>query len=111
MKITLLRCILTASLFATAAVVQAQSATPAPQQVVPATIEMNDGEVRKVDLEQGRLTLKHGEIKSLDMPPMTMVFTVKDKALLNNLKAGDKIKFAVVSENRKYIITAIEAAK
>ncbi len=87
----------------------APAATPAHEQ--KATVEMNDAEVRKVDIDSGKITLKHGEIKSLDMPPMTMVFNVKDKALLTNVKAGDKIKFAVISENRKYVITQIEAAK
>ena len=72
---------------------------------------MTDGEVRKIDPAAGKLTLKHGEIKNLDMPGMTMVFTVKDKALLNNLKLGDKVKFMVVNEAGKMIVTDIQAAK
>ena len=44
--------------------------------------------MRKVDKAGGKLTLKHGEIKSLDMPPMTMVFEVKDKALLDTVVAA-----------------------
>jgi Cu/Ag efflux protein CusF len=54
---------------------------------------MSDAEVRKVDMAQGKVTLKHGEIKNLDMPPMTMVFSVKEKAMLKGVKAGDKVKF------------------
>ncbi len=48
-----------------------------------AATEMTDGEIRKVDKENGKLTIKHAEIKSLDMPGMTMVFQVKDKAMLD----------------------------
>lgn len=71
-----------------------------------------DGEVRKVDKAAGKITLKHGEIKNLDMPPMTMVFGVKDKALLDKLKKGDKVRFAA-DKNAKgeMIVTAVEAAE
>lgn len=72
---------------------------------------MTDGEVRKVDLEAGKITIKHGEIKHLDMPGMTMVFTAQDKSVLSNVKAGDKIKFMVVNEGGKMIVTAIQTAK
>ena len=47
--------------------------------------DMTDGEVRKIDIEAGKVTLKHADIKNLDMPGMTMVFVVKDKALLDKL--------------------------
>ena len=55
-----------------------------------------EAEVRKVDKEAGKVTLKHGEIRNLDMPPMTMVFQVKDAAMLEKVKVGDKVtvKFA-----------------
>jgi len=66
---------------------------------------MAEAEVRKVDMARGRVTLKHGEIKSLDMPPMTMVFTVKDKAMLEGVKVGDKVKFQVVDDNGKLTVT------
>jgi len=72
---------------------------------------MADGEVRKVDKEGGKLTLKHGDIKSLDMPPMTMVFVVKDKGMLDKLKAGDKIKFNAISDAGKLTVTEIQMAK
>jgi Cu(I)/Ag(I) efflux system periplasmic protein CusF len=72
--------------------------------------EMADGEVRKIDQEAGKVTLKHGEIKHLNMPGMTMVFTVKEKTLLDKLKAGDKVKFAVVQEGSRYVITEIKLA-
>lgn len=72
---------------------------------------MTDGEIRKIDREQAKLTIKHGDIKNLDMPAMTMVFNVKDKSYLDKVKVGDKIKFTVVMENGKMVITEIRAAK
>jgi Cu(I)/Ag(I) efflux system periplasmic protein CusF len=81
-----------------------------PLAAVAASADMTDGEVRKVDLEAGKITLKHGEIKNLDMPGMTMIFTVKDKALLDKFKAGDKVKFKAVNEAGKYTVTEIQPA-
>lgn len=72
---------------------------------------MTDGEVKKVDQDAGKVTIKHGEIKHLDMPGMTMVFTAKDKAMLASVKAGDKVKFMVVNEGGKMIVTDIQPAK
>jgi len=69
---------------------------------------LTDGEVKKVDPEVGKVTIKHGEIRQLDMPPMTMVFTVKDKSLLTNIKPGDKVQFTVVSEGGKLLLTSIQ---
>lgn len=76
-----------------------------------AAAAMSEGEVRKVNKDSGKITIKHGEIKHLGMPPMTMVFTVKDKALLERAKAGDKIRFAVIDEGGTMIVTAIDPAK
>jgi Cu/Ag efflux protein CusF len=70
-----------------------------------------DGEVRKVDAAQNKITLKHGEIKHLDMPPMSMVFQVKDPALLAKVKAGDKVRFSVDRIDGVYTVTAIESAR
>jgi Cu/Ag efflux protein CusF len=70
-----------------------------------------DAEVRKVDKATGRITLKHGEIKNLDMPPMTMVFGTRDKALLDHVKAGDKVRFSAESVNGQLIVTEIEPQK
>ena len=72
-----------------------------------ATAQSVDAEVRKVDAAQGKLTLKHGEIKNLDMPPMTMVFRVADKAMLDGLKAGDKIKVDVDKIDGQYTVTKL----
>jgi Cu(I)/Ag(I) efflux system periplasmic protein CusF len=72
-----------------------------------ATGDMADGEVRKVDKESGKLTLKHAEIKSMDMPAMTMVFVVKDKAMLDKLKVGDKVRFTAINDGGKFTVTEI----
>ena len=70
-----------------------------------------DGEVRKVDAAQKKITLKHGEIAHLDMPPMSMVFQVKDPALLARVKVGDKVRFGVDRIDGVYTVTAIESAR
>lgn len=67
-----------------------------------------DGEVRKIEKERGRITLRHGEIKNLDMPPMTMVFRVKDPAMLDQVKEGDKIGFTAEKIGGQYTVTGIE---
>ena len=69
-----------------------QYATPA-LVLAAATTALADGEVRKIDKGTGTVTLKHGPVPNLDMPPMTMGYRVKDKAMLDQLKPGDKIKF------------------
>ncbi|MFN9043176.1 MAG: copper-binding protein [Betaproteobacteria bacterium] len=76
-----------------------------------ATGEMTDGEVRKIDKEAGKLTLRHADIKSLDMPAMTMVFQVKEPALLDKVKVGDKVRFRAEKAGGAFVVTAIEAAK
>ncbi len=66
-----------------------------------------DGEVRRIDKAQGRITLKHGEIKSLDMPPMTMVFRVQDPSMLDRVAVGDRVRFDAAKVDGTYTITAI----
>lgn len=70
-----------------------------------------DGEIRKVDKDAKKITIKHGPIKNLDMPPMTMVFQVKDPAMLDQVKAGDKVKFDAEKLGGAYTLTKIEAVK
>lgn len=72
---------------------------------------MADGEVRKIDKEAGKVTIKHGEIKSLEMPPMTMVFRVKEQAMLDQIQPGDKIKFTAEKIGGQYTVTGFEPAK
>lgn len=87
----------------------AQQASSA-QVSAPAATEMTEGEIRKVDKSAGKITVKHGEIKNLDMPPMTMVFGVRDAAMLDKVKQGDKVRFRVANEDGKFTITEIQAA-
>jgi Cu(I)/Ag(I) efflux system periplasmic protein CusF len=72
--------------------------------------QATDGEVRKVDKAAGKVTLKHGEIKNLEMPPMTMVFRVKDPAFLDQVAAGDKVRFDAEKIDGQYVVTAIRKA-
>lgn len=82
-----------------------------PAHQVPTAAAMSSGEIRRIDQNAGKITLKHGEIKHLDMPGMTMVFTVKDKALLTPFKAGDKVQFMVIDDHGQMVITDMEPAK
>jgi len=64
-------------------------------------------EVRRIDREGRRLTLRHGEIAGLDMPAMTMVFDVQDPALLDGLAVGDKVDFQLVERDGRLVVTGI----
>ncbi|KNZ31027.1 MAG: hypothetical protein AD742_19205 [Methylibium sp. NZG] len=79
-------------------------------QPTHATGDMSDAEVRKVDKEGKKLTLKHGEIKNLDMPGMTMVFAVREPGMVDKVKPGDKVKFKAEKINGTYTVTVIEPA-
>jgi Cu/Ag efflux protein CusF len=72
---------------------------------------MTDGEIRKVDKDAKKITIKHGPMPKLDMPPMTMVFQVKDAAVLDKLKPGDKVKFEAEKLGGAYTVTNIELAR
>lgn len=71
---------------------------------------LSDGEVRKVDKDAKKITIKHGPLANLDMPPMTMVFQVKDPAMLEQVKVGDKIKFDAEKVGGAFTVTKIEPA-
>ena len=73
--------------------------------------ELSDGEVRKVDKDAKKITIRHGPLKNLDMPAMTMVFQVKDPALLDQVKAGDKIRFLAEKTGGAYTVTTMQPAK
>lgn len=70
-----------------------------------------NGTVKKIDAEQGKLTIDHGPIKSLDMDSMTMVFRAGDPAMLKGLKAGDKIKFDADRVNGQITVTKLQKSK
>jgi Cu(I)/Ag(I) efflux system periplasmic protein CusF len=75
-----------------------------------AAAPQSDGEVRKVDKEQGKVTLRHGPLQNLDMPAMTMVFKVADPKMLESIKEGDKVKFTAEKANGAITITAMQVA-
>ena len=79
----------------------------APTAVAAADYPMSEGEVRKVDPSAKKITIKHGELKNLGMPAMTMVFQVADPAMLGKVKAGDKIKFRADNVNGAFTVTEI----
>ncbi len=90
----------------------AQTAAPAASGTMQmSTGEMTDGEVRKIDKENKKITLKHGEIKNLEMPGMTMVFQVKDPAMLDMVKTGDKVMFKAEKANGALVVTEIQPVK
>lgn len=72
------------------------------------TKDMTEAEVRKIDKEAKKITLKHGPIKNLDMPGMTMVFQVKDVALIDKLTVGDKIMFTAEQQQGAFVVTGAE---
>jgi Cu(I)/Ag(I) efflux system periplasmic protein CusF len=84
----------------------APSATPAA-----AIKDMAEAEVRKVDKDAKKVTLKHGPIKNLDMPSMTMVFQVRDAALFDKLAVGEKIMFTAEQLQGAYVVTGVEKAE
>jgi len=86
------------------------AALPLVFAAVAAVAEPVEGEVRKIDKEAARVTLKHGEIKSLDMPPMTMVYRAQPPSLLDKVQVGDKVKFTAEKAGGAYVVTSIEPA-
>ena len=85
--------------------------TPAQGASAPAASSTTEGEVRKVDKDQGKVTLRHGPIENLGMPGMTMVFKVADPKMLDTVKEGDKVKFAAEKVNGAITVTSMEAVK
>jgi Cu(I)/Ag(I) efflux system protein CusF len=74
------------------------------------TNALTDGEVKKVDKETGKLTVQHGPLTNLNMPGMTMAFKVKDPAMLDQVKTGDKIRLRVERVSGTLTVTKLEAA-
>lgn len=99
------------ALLSFAALAPVGAAAQAPAAVAAsAPAAWAEGEVRRVDAASGQLTLRHGEIRNLDMPPMTMVFEARDKAWLQGLKAGDRVRFQAIDAQGRLVLTAIEKA-
>jgi len=90
----------------------APSAVPAQGTASPAaSAELVDGEVRKVDRKAGTILLKHGAIPNLGMPPMSMVFHVKDPSMLDRVAAGDKVLFTAEKIGAEYTVTGVERVR
>ena len=89
----------------------AQTAPSSATATPAVSTGLTSGEVRKIDTEQGKLTIKHGPIENLQMPGMTMVFKAADPAMLQKLQVGDKIRFAAEKANGVIVVTAIDAAQ
>ena len=84
--------------------------TPATTATPASGLPMVDAEVRRVDVGAGKVTLKHGDIPNLEMPPMTMVFQVRDPSQLGPLKAGDKVRVTVDKVNCAYTVIDLQPA-
>lgn len=76
-----------------------------------AAVTLTPGEVKKIDKDAGKITIKHGPLTNLEMPAMTMVFRVKDAAMLDQTKVGDKINFTAERLNGAITVTRLETAK
>lgn len=77
----------------------------------PGAVTTSDGEVKKIDKDAGKITIKHGPLPNLDMPGMTMVFRVKDAAMLDQVKSGDKVKFIAEKINGALTVVDLQAHK
>jgi len=91
---------------------------PSPDPTKPGTpavsmsgADVIDGEVRKIDKEAKKITLRHGEMPQLEMPAMTMVFQVKDPALLDSVKVGDKVKFKAEKIGGAFVVVDVQPAR
>lgn len=87
----------------------AMHAMQSDSATAPAAAPQVHGEIRKVDAEAGKITIRHAEIPNLGMPPMTMVFRAAAPALLSKAKAGDRILFTAEKANGVLTVTTIEA--
>ncbi|VTU40457.1 Cation efflux system protein CusF precursor [Variovorax sp. PBS-H4] len=95
------------------AAAQSGNSGSAPAADAPASADaaLTDGEVRKVDKEGKKLTLRHGPLKNLDMPAMTMVFRVGDEAMLDKVHAGDKVRFQAEKIDGKFTVTRLDPTR
>lgn len=115
MKKFLFGAALAASLASLATTVAAQDSHEShhASDQAPANVELAqlaEGEVRRIDRDAKKLTIRHGRLEKLDMPPMTMVFQVKDPAVLDQVKVGDKVRFDAEKVGGAYLVTKIEPA-
>ena len=87
----------------------AQASAPASSETAAAASqELSEGEVTRWDARSQKVTLRHGEPKNLNMPPMTMVFTLQDASQASQIKVGDKVRFRAEQVNGAFVVTQIE---
>lgn len=102
---------LTAALIGLAALTSGPIAHAQQATATAASAALTDGEIKKVDKDAGKVTIKHSDIKNLGMPGMTMVFRVQDPAMLGQVQEGDKVRFTADKVNGALTVTSIEQAK
>ena len=110
LRYTLVLCVLLGSSGPTLAQTDPHAGHRKPA-AAPVLVEPSDATVKKIDKVGGKLTLAHGPLKNLGMPPMTMVFKVVDDKTLARLKEGDRIRFVAEQSGNDYLATRIEKAK
>lgn len=76
-----------------------------------AAAALTEGEIKKIDKEAGKITLRHGEIRNLNMAAMTMVLRVQDPAMLEQVQVGDKVQFAAERQNGAITIVQMQKAQ
>jgi Cu/Ag efflux protein CusF len=108
LNITLQAAVLAAACMAGLPALAQHTGADHAQHGAAANSDSADGEIRKVDKASGKLTIKHGELKNLGMGAMTMVFRARDGAMLDKVKAGDKVHFTVENANGAMTVTALE---
>lgn len=97
--------------FSLSGIANAQSAAGSSSAAAATSSEMTDGEIRKVDKENNKLTIKHGPLKNVDMPGMTMVFQVKNPSLLETVQTGDKVRFVADKIDGKFTVMNLEVSR
>lgn len=85
----------------------AMNGNQAAGMAMPGNEAMTRGEIRKWDPAQGKVTIRHEEIKNLMMPPMSMVFVVQNQSQMQGLKMGDKVIFEAIAQDGRLIVTQI----
>ena len=95
-------------LLAAALLALAVTASPA---LAEGEVGRSEGEIRKIDAAQGKVTIRHGPIEGFDMPPMTMVFRTSDPALLERIKVGERVRFVTVRQGGAMVLQSVEPAK
>jgi Cu(I)/Ag(I) efflux system periplasmic protein CusF len=107
----MIRIVIAACALAVAAAAAAPAPARAQQDHSAHHAGLADGEVRKVDRDAKKITIRHGPIAKLDMPAHTMVFQVADPAMLDQVKPGDKIRFDADKVGGAFRLTKIERAE